>query len=851
MKTNLVQNYIKNVPYGVINQPSDKPYYDIQRIIDTKTFIQPLPGKGKLVKSSITDAPSIMIKDAVYDTKALKHAINGDANDHELGRLNDLGMKLGGLAIAGYLFTKRQTPMTKIMEFIGLGSFFASMAIWPKIAIQLPAYLVHGVNVQQKYEDSFGRRKPFYQDPQFIPWDLYSDEEIQKIGDRLKVPKNMPNRRDYIQEKMRKIAVQNNTLWMLTAGFATPIMSALICNVSEPYIVKLINNFRNRKADNIIKDFNAYNKKHKETYTAKNLEKLYREHQDGVLDKKLRQEIIDIFTDTLDPISAKHFKSDFNAIYPDNKYLIDRNTSDLIIENLQNTFKDKNFDNQLLESMFGTEKSLTEFLSKNNRLNKTVEYNDFNDITRELMKYIRTNYDKFYEAHPNLIKEDWEEIADIILSNDNKSHPLYKALRKVSANTFDGRMFEELKEIAVSTDIFRTGSRSLDKYIGLKVAAAPETVIANYWNETQKELLKAFNFSFEEIKKANLDENIMGEILRDKIETVVSDEKAYKRLLNKIIDKVASLEKDINDKDIVSHILNKHDGKDFYSEQKLRTSFERLTDKVFDQYAEALKEKGFTSTSKAIAGVNVSDSTGTSKNIMKAFAQERLLGVKSAFYRLINTLDFYRKVATEANEIPGIAGKCRTIKEELLELCKITLLEGHASDHMTKFYQHRNIAPDLTDMSDVVVVKGKVKNAEYGTVIGKADIPNDYKYYKSAMEAMFGGEMHSDTYEILNRSPLKHEMKNYRELVYKKIGGWQYFVKYRSITGNEAVSTGSDIIFNLTGVSPKEMLFKQGQQLYNTKKWLRIFGIAGAVLLAVTVGAQFFFGKLKNTEGKK
>ena len=44
---------------------------------------------------------------------------SGKANDHELGRLNDIGMKLGGLAIAGYLFTKKQTPLTKVMEFVG------------------------------------------------------------------------------------------------------------------------------------------------------------------------------------------------------------------------------------------------------------------------------------------------------------------------------------------------------------------------------------------------------------------------------------------------------------------------------------------------------------------------------------------------------------------------------------------------------------------------------------------------------------------------------------------------------------------------------------------------------------
>ena len=184
MTTNLIQNYIANKPAGgyqanqtvkkqaVVQQtpPKPMPHFDIQHELDNRTFIKPLKGKGRLIKGNIFNAPAIMVKDAIYDAKALKHAIHGEANDHELGKLNDVGLKLGGLAIAGYLFTRKQTPLTKGMEFVGLGSFLASMAIWPKIAIQLPAYLIHGVNVQKQYEDSFGRKKPFYQDPQFIPW---------------------------------------------------------------------------------------------------------------------------------------------------------------------------------------------------------------------------------------------------------------------------------------------------------------------------------------------------------------------------------------------------------------------------------------------------------------------------------------------------------------------------------------------------------------------------------------------------------------------------------------------------------------------------------------------------------
>ena len=231
MKTNLIQSYSSSAPaVQKYNSQKAEKNFDVQKELSTRTFIKPLPINGHLVRRNIFDAPAEFFKDAKYDFNAFKHSVRGEANDHELGRLNDIGMKLGGLAIASYLYARKQTPLTKVMEFVGLGSFFAAMDIWPKLALQLPAYLIHGVNVRQQYVDNYGRKKLFYLDHQFIPWDLYSDEEINKIGDRMGVPKDMKNRRDFIQEKMRKIALQNNTLWMLTSGFATPIMSALICN---------------------------------------------------------------------------------------------------------------------------------------------------------------------------------------------------------------------------------------------------------------------------------------------------------------------------------------------------------------------------------------------------------------------------------------------------------------------------------------------------------------------------------------------------------------------------------------------------------------------------------------------
>lgn len=152
MGTNLIQNYIaaKSTPQQKVSVPQKpRPDFDIQHELDNRTFIKPLKGKGRLLTGNVLSSPKYTVDNILYNLRAFKHAAKGDANDHELGKLNDLGLMTGGLAIASYLTTKRFTPMTKGMEFVGLGAFLASMSLWPKIAIQLPAYLIHGVNVKK------------------------------------------------------------------------------------------------------------------------------------------------------------------------------------------------------------------------------------------------------------------------------------------------------------------------------------------------------------------------------------------------------------------------------------------------------------------------------------------------------------------------------------------------------------------------------------------------------------------------------------------------------------------------------------------------------------------------------
>ena len=846
MGTNLIQNYIANSapqkkPAAQPQAPKKPvPDFNIQRELDNRTFIKPLAGKGRLLTGNILASPKYTFDNFVYSMKAFKHAATGEANDHELGKLNDLGLMGGGLAIASYLTTKRYTPMTKGMEFVGLGAFLASMSLWPKLAIQLPAYLIHGVNVQKEYQDSFGRKKPFYQDPQFIPWDLYSDKQIDKIGDRLGVPKNIPNRRDFIQEKMRKLAVQNNTLWMLTAGIATPVMTALICNATEPYLINHMNNVRNKKADSILTNVNKYSEKYQTKHIEKKLETVYKQFQNKPVDANLYDALVEAFTDDLDAVTIESFKKDLTAVIDNGEYNITETTAKNISKNIKQQFEQQGYSKEFIESVIPNEEGMVN-LFKDNQFMKGTKADSFNKIVKALTLNISQKAVEYNKLHPE-DTEDLKHIRSIITSQATEKHPIYKELYAMKSRVFDADLFKTLQKAAKAFDGLRARQIALDEYALLKTGSAPETVIANYWNNVSKDLIKIFGITDKELEKTRFDKNLMGNLLREKIEHIVSDRGSYEKMMNTLVEKIASLNSQIKPSDAASHML-KGD-----NPQKDKTAYENAVDSAFKEWSQKINNSGFTRTSKAIAGTG-EDEFGSAKAIQKAFVEERLLGVKSSFYRLINTLDFYRRVATDPNAMhPYNNGVSREVKEELIELCKIITLEGHSSDNATKFYMLRNPSP-AADFSPLEVENGKIKNAYLGKAPkGTTDIPNDKYFFQNAMKFMFGDEIHPETKSILEKNNITSEVTNYRHLVMDKIGGERYFWKPRHIVSNTG-DTGSDIKFLLNGIAPNELIYKTGQQVFNSKKWLKIFGGIGAGLLGVTVLAQFFLGKLKAPQG--
>ena len=96
------------------------PYIEATGAVKTTNNIKPARPEGHLVDDSLGSKTKYFFKDIAYDMKALKDGWQGNANDHQSGHLNDVGLKLGGVGIATMLDARTTNPMARLMEYVGL-----------------------------------------------------------------------------------------------------------------------------------------------------------------------------------------------------------------------------------------------------------------------------------------------------------------------------------------------------------------------------------------------------------------------------------------------------------------------------------------------------------------------------------------------------------------------------------------------------------------------------------------------------------------------------------------------------------------------------------------------------------
>ncbi|MFI3301375.1 MAG: hypothetical protein R3Y28_08170 [Candidatus Gastranaerophilales bacterium] len=848
MKTNLVQNYIGRNNGVVQNQstsqasqfqqtPPKKPVVDfnLEQELLRDDLIKPLPSHGHLIKENILSSPVNMVKDFGESLKAVKKAYKGEANDHELGKINNLAMMTGGLAIASYLATKKTVPTTKYMEFVGFASFFASMALWKKIGIQMPAKLIHGVDIDQQYMDNYDRKKPLFLDPQFIPWNLYSPEEMGKLGNKLDVPENLHNRDEYTKEKMRKIAVQSNTLWMLTAGFATPVMSGLICNAVEKPLSSFLVNQRNKQADDILNNFDKHLAKVEITENADKVERLIHNHGDRPLDKKTFATIIKTLTDGIDAETAKAIEKDLAEKMLTEKYDIDEKVIESVVENMTTRLSKTRFKGDI-EAVVPNKSQLSEmFKTLDLQSGEYSAEEHFRMINQRIIKLINENISNVNTNNPEKVISEAQsnKIVDVLTNGKPSDNPIYKTLQKKPTTMFDDSAKSILRSYASTMDRFSSETSLLEKYKFLKSGAAQDTVISKYYGDFTEDLMKIFKFSMKEIEQVRIDRELLATLLQSKIEIVCADANEYKKVVSQIAKKMAEIDTLVKPEDV--------------------TSYNRQVEKTFAGVVEGFSSDKISMprTVEALAGKEVFENgestrklSGSLRNVFIRAFGDRVDGAKNSFNWFLNMLDLNRRVATDTNTSALHSGLRREVKEDIVALSRKMKLQGHTSDFANKFYFHRNPNP-VDDFSPIEVEGGRIVNKYHGKGTNLVDTPHNAEVFKESMKLMFENEMHPETSSILRENNIEDRMTSYRSTVKNIIGNDPYFAKEHHLVDGHKVLSPSDLKFKLLAAAPDEMLSKKSRDLFNSNKWLKMFGGFALGLLAVSTLAQFSFGKMR------
>ncbi len=205
-----------------------------------------LPPKARLATwKERTEDNLIKIPQAAYTGWcAVTH---GHSKDHMLGRLDDTTRTLGVVSIAGLGALGTPEPGGSLPLWLGAASWLGAMAVTPKL-INGAVYMKTGVNLNTRYINSNGQIQPLFLDPNYMPLHVLPPEKRQQLALRLGISLDDSNGQIQLKNKLKQIAVQAFTWWMLMAGMATPVIASSICDRIEDPFKSLASRFRQWKA---------------------------------------------------------------------------------------------------------------------------------------------------------------------------------------------------------------------------------------------------------------------------------------------------------------------------------------------------------------------------------------------------------------------------------------------------------------------------------------------------------------------------------------------------------------------------------------------------------------------------
>ena len=828
------------------NIEQNRTYRDAPKPIKTNTLVHPHKAEGHLVHDTLFSLPKFWLKDIAYDMKAVKDGFSGKAKDHQTGRLNDVGLKLGGIGIATYLASQTTDPKMRVMEYVGLGTFLACMSLYPMIAINTPSRLIQGYDIGKEYIDDQGRKKSVFQDGNYIPYDLYrgeyAGEDLDIIGDRMGIPRDIKNRHELIKEQMRKIAIQNNTLWMLGAGFATPVMTALICSGMEKVISPVMETLRNRKYNSKITDILkstqemtlnindiSYNK------LSKQVRNMLETYKDKELPKEEFDKLVKLLSKYTDDNIANGIRDDLDKMLKSEKkaFVLGNNLADDINKVIEESSNGR------------TKATFSEIfkLSHNEIATAAAESGaSANYMTAEQLDKFKTELKKIYETK---IEASSEKNKDFLrMQEHNIINNISKYVKKTPSSFISEKTLKDIIDFAKIIGEFKNNDKILDKCKSVKVEHSPETMLARSYKKFENALFSALDIKFGELKQMKESEAFTKEIIEKKIQALVSNEEKYQKTVKKLAKIMSDTEIRLHGqsdkksyiKDLISAYENNYNNTakriNNIGEGKFANTINRLIKEdikgsventvksrqdlfdIIDGIKEAADTKDGDYANQVTKNAeSMSKGVGSSKRMAISRIIDRIQGVENSQRRMIHTLDMFKRNIPEDEY-----GK------HLNKTLKDILLTATSADHTLKL-----------------------------------NTDNNPKYYQDLMAEGWAKPLQDST-----RTPMESTGDITNGDIYKRFN--KYLKRFRDIMGQsdtdfkkpghrfgEAIkgTYGADSNtlmqkFNLVAQNPVDFFKKAAKTRFENQKWLRIASGIGGGVIAATVLAQFGFGKIKN-----
>lgn len=778
--------------------------------------IAPQQARGYLVKdrnpfSSMVIAAADTGKDVVELGKALA---TGKSNDNQLGRFNDLGMKLGGLGIASYLFTRRGTGTKGLMEFLGFGAFFGVMAAWPRVLISEPMKHRFGFDFRQKYIDSQGRKKYFFQDNQYQPWDMWSKEELNKVGDKLNIPKDTLDRENIIKEKMRAIALQGNTLWMLSAGFS-PVLTSMVCNVGERAVTKSIVNHRYNK---VLSQADNLDKIVQQKIKDKSFDKDGAKVLNSLLEGRVAEPDITFFRNAsmeLDPF--KFVRTSLKDIDDSELNRELASVAPSVKANLQQTFES-------LKSAGGAQmavkhKDLVDKITKEFHAGQIVDSQGNNDLAKKICRSLLDVLPHGDNISTTMTVEEYRQVFKNVTKDIKNPDPgIMKRLesfatdlvQKDPTSTVDKetlkRFYDSIGDI-YSNQTRQIGVRmeTISEFINSLVGQKYESVNTSIHLDSVKAFMHELKPSSKDLKAVVESTEASQNYLVRTLGTIADNDTSYGEFISSLSKKQAQFDAKIFDK-VLGKITK-------FADDTFAPLFSDLPeDSIFGFLKKSVKDN--TGLYEAGGAKELASAKPLYRKVIDLFIEEKGAGIKATNHRYLLAADFEKRVSSGLlKEQWLVMGGKEDAFKKILDMCREVVYNSTMNDLSNKFY--------LAGQGDEAA---KVISLVYDSPMHDSTFKNcDDVLYKALVKT---------------RDNIKRIYAQVSDLA--RPG--------HNIKDLPGVIAGQKTQYSMIGKSVTDLFYESAKKRFNDKHWMKIFGGLAIGVTAATLIAPMFFGKTKDDD---